>query len=260
MKKMKLGICCPLEDAADAKAAGFDYFEPMFRSFIDMTDDEFAAFKAKVEELDFYPLATNVMLPAHAKVTGEEARHGDIRPMLELAFARAEQVGMKSVVFGSSAARNLPDGFTDRGRGYDQITDYVIMAGGIAARHNCVIAVEPLSFREANIVNFVAEAAYIAQRANHPNVRALADYFHMTNNREPLSTLYAHGAFLQHCHVPPPGVRSYTTGIEEYDYKPFFDALKGVGYFENVSVEGRLRGTMAEEGKRVCEMLRTYAY
>lgn len=253
---MKLGVCCSLKDAALVKQIGYDYFECTFCSVAEMSDEEFEAFRTEVHQLGFFPEAMNVMLPGTMRLTGDHADHEAIRPYLETGFRRAAQVKMKSVVFGSGDARNLPKGFTDRAKGYDQIVDYTRMAGEIAARYGCVIAVEPLSFPYANIVNFIAEGVYVAQRVNMPeSVRSLADYYHMLLNKEPLSMLYAHGAYLQHCHISAP-TREFPAPQDRHNYEPFFAALKAVGFRGRLSIEANAQGPLEQVAKAAFDHLK----
>ena len=253
---MKLGVCCPLSEAAVAKTIGFDYFECTFSGLAQMSDDEFRIFKETVDKLEFYPLAMNVMLTGDFRITGNEADHEKARPFLEKGFARAAEVKTQSVVFGSGRARNLPDGFTDRAKAYDQIVDFSILAGKIAGKNGIRIAVEPLSFSEANIINFVPEAAYIAERANLPGVSFLADYYHMAKNKESVSVIHTYGSQLEHCHISEPFKRTYPSPLDSHDYSLFINALKAVGYNKKVSIEASDKRGFAIAAKEAHDCLR----
>ena len=234
---MLFGVCCSIDQAEIAKKTGFDYFECTLSSVGQMTDEEFSVFKQKIDTLDFYPLAMNVMLPGTFRLTGDEADHETPLHFLEKAYSRAAAVKTESIVFGSAGARNLPEGFTDVKRAYDQLESFAVQAGDLAKQNNIKLAIEPLSFRESNIINLVSEAMYLAERVNHPNVKILADYYHMVCNKDSVSAIRAFGQSLEHCHIAEAKSRAYPAPSDGQDYSPFFLALKDAGYQGKVSLE-----------------------
>ena len=239
---MKFGICTSLENASILKALGYDYFEFHFSKLSAMSQAEFEAFKAKVFELDFYPEAMNGMLTGEYQLTGEDVTPiEELKALLETGFSRAAQVHTQVVVFGASGARNLPEGFTDYEKAYQQLVDYLVMAAPIAARYGVAIAIEPLRFGESNIINFVSEGAYLAARVNHPAVRCLADYYHMVRNREDCESIVGFAHRMEHCHIAREEGRAYPLPSDGQDYSPFFNALKKAGYDKRISIEGKAK-------------------
>ena len=253
---MKFGICTSIDNAALVKQMGYDYFECTFSGVGKMPDDEFESFKAKVFELDFYPEAMNVMLPGTFHLTGEEADLAPVIPYLEKTFARAAQVKTEVVVFGSGGARGVPDGF-DRAKAWDQLVEYLNVAGDIAAKNGIVIAIEPLRFGECNIVNLVAEGAYLAARVNKPSVRCLADYYHVATNEEDCEAIPAFGHRLEHCHIARKEGRAYPLPTDDQSYAPFFDALKAAKYCKRLSVEGTSYNGMENDGPKSLELMKS---
>lgn len=257
---MKFGICVGnLEEAAVVKQLGYDYFEFPFTKFADMSDEDFEAFKKGVQELDFYPEAMNLMLPGRFQITGDQADLGPVLPFVERGFARGAQVGLKTVVFGSGGARNLPQGFTNYKKAYQQIEDYLRLAGEIAAKYGATISIEPLRFEESNIINLVSEGAYMAARVNHPAVRCLADYYHIVSNKEDPESIPGFAHRLEHCHIARLEGRAYPLPEDEQSYQPFFDALKKAGYTKRVSVEGTCYNGMEKDGAASLALMKALA-
>ncbi|MGI5898509.1 MAG: sugar phosphate isomerase/epimerase family protein [Christensenellales bacterium] len=252
---MKFGICCGIESAALVKEMGYDYFECTFSGIGNMTDEEFEDFKNKVFELDFYPEAMNVMLPGKFRLTGDEADLAPVVPFLEKAFARAAQLKTAVVVFGSGGARNVPEGF-DKAKAWDQLVEYLNIAGDIAAKNGVNIAIEPLRFGESNIVNLVAEGAYLAARVNKPSVRCLADYYHVAMNEESCEGIPAFGHRLEHCHIARKEGRAYPLPTDDQDYMPFFSALKAAGYDKRLSVEGTAYNGIDQDGPKSLKLMK----
>lgn len=256
---MKFGVCCLPEQAEIVQSIGFDFFEMNFANTAQMSDEAFAKTADAVQALSIRPLAMNIMLSGSFRLTGDAADPEKTKPFLQKGFQRAALLGTKTVVFGSGGARNLPEGDTDRRRAYDQIVTFADLAGSLAAKHGLVIAVEPLAFQEANIVNLLAEAAYIAHRVGRENVRILADLYHMAENREPPQVLLDHGASLQHCHVACKGSRTFPEPDDGHDYESYFAALRQVGYEGTMSIEGNAPTEFAAKAKASLTYLRKMA-
>ena len=236
---MRFGVCCSVDQAVAVQQAGFDYAELPFRDWASQSEADFQENRAKIGALgDFRAEAMNVMLPASARLTGRNPVFAPVLEFLEKGFCRASAVGTKIVVFGSGASRSLPEGFADRAAAYDQLEEFLRLAGKRAEPYGIHIVIEPLSFRETNIVNLIPEAAYLAGRVGRENVRCLADYFHVAANRESCGDVVACAGWIKHCHIACPRGRAIPLPEDGWDYAPFFDALKTSGYDCRVSVEG----------------------
>ena len=82
------------------------------------------------------------------------------------------------IVFGSSGAKNVPDGFS-YDQAWEQIVQAMQIAAPIAAEHGITIVIEPLNKKEANIVLTGAEGLKLAREIDRPSVQLLIDYYHM---------------------------------------------------------------------------------
>lgn len=235
---MKFGVCTGVVDVDRIKAAGFDYFECSFAGWTTQSEEEFKLAKKKIEEIQFYPEAMNGMLPGELKVVGENADLKALEDFMKIGFARAAEVGTKVVVFGSGKARSVPAGCA-RATAYEQIDAFLNLANDCAAPYGINIAIEPLSFKECNILNTVSEAAFVCGRVERPHVRVLADYFHVGQNNENPESIVGFAHRMEHCHIANPITRQIMKFDDGFDYSPFFNALKKAGYDKRVSFEGR---------------------
>ena len=69
--------------------------------------------------------------------------------------------------------------------------------------------------------------------------RRAADEYHMIEmNESEQSIIDAGFNLMRHCHTADPVARKYPHPDGTWDYKPFFDALKSIGYEGRVSIEG----------------------
>lgn len=257
---IKLGVCRGIDDAQTAYEAGFDYIECGFGGIMSLPKAEFDEWRRKLADSPIPCRAMNGMLPGKYRLTGPDAELEPVRRFLSEAFERAGEIGLPVVVFGSGAARNIPQ---DRygnllyplDRALDQVAEYLQMAGELAQQCGVIIAIEPLRALEGNIIRTVADGVRLAQRVAHPNVKVLADAFHMAEMGEGAQALIDAGAdMLRHCHTANPFGRTYPTADDRWDYAPFFDALKQIGYQGGVSVEASC-DDFAQAARRAFEVL-----
>src|SRR5207248_659966 len=101
--------------------------------------------------------AANSLVPASLKITGPTADLDALKKYMTTVLSRAQRLGIKTLVFGSGGARNVPDRF-DREKAGKQIEDFVRASADIAAQHGVTLVAEPLNRGECNIINTVAEA------------------------------------------------------------------------------------------------------
>ena len=130
----------------------------------------------------------------------------------------------------------MPEGFDDVKRAWEQLADAARLAAEIAAKYGVLIAMEPLYKSACNFFNRVDQGSAFVDRIAHPNLKLLADLYHVAAENEPLSNIAAAGARLAHIHVATPSIPETREGVD-YDFQGFFHALKQAGYDGRVSVE-----------------------
>jgi len=240
------------------KDAGFDYFEWSVPGLL-MPLADGAAFEAALAQANAAPLpceSLNCMVPGDLKITGPDADPAKLETYAAVMFARAKQAGVQRIVFGSGGARAVPDGFSkEAARG--QIVSFLKMLAPLARDAGVVVAVEPLNPGETNIINSVAEGAEITREVNDPNIRLLADSFHMLKAGEPMGDVTRFLGLIAHAHVAtregrmPPGV------AECAGAKEFIKRLRDGGYNGRVSVEGN--GFSPENARAANAALRAWS-
>ena len=236
---MKLGVFGSPEDTRALAQAGFDYVEiNMVRDLQPELDLEGAGARlADVADCALPTPVACIFLPGSYKLTGPDVDEPSLERYVRTAFARAQQAGVKIVVFGSGGARRIPDG-TDRGQAWAQLVGFGRMIGPIATEHGVTVAVEPLRHAECNVLNTVAESAQYVREIDDPGVRLLVDAYHWAQNREPVASIIEAGPLLVHAHIATYENR-LAPGQEACDFQPFFAALKAAEYCGRLSVEAR---------------------
>jgi D-psicose/D-tagatose/L-ribulose 3-epimerase len=243
---MRFGICGSMvakqpdgtgvEIIAQAAEIGYDYLELSLAHLAALPADEFAAIRRRVETAGLPVEACNNFFPRSVRLTGDEVDWKQVGDYIHFAAGRAAELGVRVIVFGSSAAKNVPAGFPMY-RAWQQIVRVLGMAAGEVGTHGMTIAIEPLNRQESNIVNSVAEGLALMRRVNRPEVRVLADYYHMAVESEDPAILRTAGADLRHVHFARLEGRVFPAAPEP-GFEAFFRQLNAAGYTGRVSVEG----------------------
>ncbi|OAS16449.1 sugar phosphate isomerase/epimerase family protein [Paenibacillus oryzisoli] len=228
------GWCSGIQEAERLKQIGFDYIEC---ALVALNLEDEADFAAKLPMYLNSPLpvqAFSIFFPGDLKVVGPEADEERIRRYVYKAASALHKIGATTVVLGSGKARYIPDGW-ERNRGEQQLLQLLARIGEEFSGTGVTLAIEPLNQKESNIVNTVSEAVMFAKQVNLPAIRVLADFYHMDEEQDPISTLIDNKDWLQHIHLADTGRLSPGTG--QYPYEHFAATLKASGYAGMISGE-----------------------
>ena len=132
-------------------------------------------------------------------------------------------------------ARRVPEGFSKE-QAREQFLKAVASYAPLAERHGVMIVIEPVCRVDSNFIMSLAEGADIVNSVGHPNVRLLADNFHMDIEGEPPSEIERFASILEHVHVSEIKGRAIP-GTTDYDLRPYLRALKKAGYDKALVIE-----------------------
>lgn len=235
-----MGISAPLERAAALKALGAEFLT-VGTSDLLAPDQPEEVFEKKLALLKASPLpvlACNVFIrPKHLRCVGEEANHDQILEWSEAAFRRLKLAGGKFIVFGSNRARELRNGWPKE-KADAQFTALLKRMGPLAEKHDVTLLLEQLRAFECNYINHIGEAAALIRAAGHPNIRLLADLYHMAAMGDTPADLKAAMDVVQHIEVAEKEARTYP-GVAGDDFRPYFRVLREAGYQGAISIEGK---------------------
>jgi len=253
-----IGVCTSITNAALIRSHGFDYIEEGVQRFLVPLESD-AVFQEKLQDSKACGLeisACNSFLPGKLKCVGPDARHTDILRYAETAFSRARSGGVKIIVFGSGSSRRIPDGFSKE-EAERQFVSLLKKMGPIAKKFGIVVAIEPLRRAETNFIHTVIEGLNIVKTVNHPNIRLLADFYHMMQEEEGPDAILNAGDYLRHCHIAEKEKRT-PPGTQGDDFRHYLRALRQKGYRGGISIECRwedmesqLPGAIAELKKQI---------
>ena len=223
------------EQVALSKNAGFDFVECGFQSFVFETQEVRDAFRNALQENEILCESANCFLPGDMKIIGTDYARGEMREFIETGMARGKEMGLEIVVFGSSGARKLPDDVPFP-EGIRQIAAFLReVVSPIAAKHDMIVAIEPLRKEESNIIHTLETGVLLSSLVDRKNISVLADNYHMVGSLETMEGLRQMKGQIVHGHIsnPTPGIpnirRTYPMDESEWDYKGFVDALEAIG-------------------------------
>ena len=245
----RLGVCTSADNIDVVADAGFDYLEIGFAWLHGLSEEEYQQLLEKVKASRIGVEASNGMLPGDLKVTGPDVDETAIRAYLEKTFRRGQELGIKVVVFGSGAARRVPDGFP-QDEAWRQIARYLTIVSEYCVKYGIDLAIEPLRRAECNIMNLVTEATLMSAMLNLPGIGVLGDTHHMLCGAEPYSAFGQAGKLLKHVHIGHSmgneKGRDYPSPGDDGDYAEVFAALKEAGYEGRVSIEAKCEDIKTE--------------
>lgn len=239
---MRLG--CNIRDPWQAEAVireGLDYIEMNLCYLMKLSDEAYETFARRIENSPIKVEIFNLLLPLDGSIpiVGEKADPQQQRAWFQEAFPKAARLGCRLMVFGSARARAVPPGYPPEKARADLVA-FLRLLMEYAERYNIIVVTEPVcSLEVANdTIKTVPDAVELARQVGHPMLFALCDNYHMFHEQEPMSNILEAGSWIRHAHVSAVNAeRSYPTLDDGFDYAPYFNALKQIGYDDTLSLE-----------------------
>ena len=231
-----LGVCAPVEQILTAERLGYDYIEANLSQIAVLAEPAFRTQYALVREAGIRCEVMGCMLPRELCVTGRGVNAAMLHEYLDFAFDRAKRLGAEVIVFNSAGARQVPEGWPVD-VAWRQLANFLRMVERHARDYNLLVAVEPLSRGECNLLGTVSEATLLLSILQLQHIKVMADTYHMAMEHEPLESLVSAGPLLCHVHTANALGRTFPRPGDGEDYKKLFWTLDAAGYQGRVSVE-----------------------
>ena len=235
-----MGIAAPLSKAAELKAMGAEFLTLGVGDFLvpDQPEEVFEKNLAKLAASPLPVLACNGFIrPANLHCVGPDANHELILKWADMTFRRMKQAKGRFIVFGSGSSRQVPDGWSKE-KANEQFIALLKLLGPLAEAQGITVTVEQLRAQECNFINHISEGATLIRAANHPNIRMLADLYHMACGDDTPADLKAAMDVVVHVEIAEKKSRS-VPGVSGDDFRPYFKALREAGYQGAISIEGK---------------------
>lgn len=148
----------------------------------------------------------------------------------------AADMEAKTVIIGSGGTTRSFDAGVDRAEGIRCMADVIHKAGEYAAGKDVFLAVEAINRYETNFLNTMREATEFAELVDHPNVRTMADTYHINiEESDPVEAIRTYGHALQNLHLADSNRHAPGTG--HIDFKAVAEALLETGFDKYCSFE-----------------------
>jgi sugar phosphate isomerase/epimerase len=254
---IQVGFCTSVKNMSAAKAAGFDYVEVGTTEIAALSDADFERTLQDALQIGLPVPVANLFLPATLKVTGPAVDSDQQLLYVRKAFSRLSRLGTRIVVFGSGGARRVPEGFPKEDA-FRQLVAFGTRIAPEARSHGITVAIEPLRREETNIINSAAEGLALVEAVNDPSFQLMIDFFHLASERENPAIVRRANDHIRHLHMANPNGRVFPVAWDEYDYGPFFGALRESGYNQRISIEASSKDVAADAPRAIALLRRAF--
>ena len=246
---MKFAICnelfqdWPFEKAfAFAAECGYTGLEvapfTLAKLAADITAAERTAIRNTITSAGLEPIGLHWLLAKtegfHATTRDAEMRKRTSGYLGDLARLSAD-LGGRVLVFGSPQQRSLQEGVT-LAEAHDHFVEVLTEALPVLEETGCVVAIEPLSTQETDVITTAAEACTLIDRIGSPHVRLHLDVKAMSSEAKPIAdVIRANAEHLEHFHANDANLQG--PGFGAIEFAPIFQALRDIAYDGWVSVE-----------------------
>jgi sugar phosphate isomerase/epimerase len=211
-----------------------------------ISDDQFEANLLKIRNLRVPLYAFNIFIPGELKVVGPDVNEHLVLEYVEAVFQRARTAKVNRIIWGSGGSRRVPDGF-DPDKAKKQFAAIALKIADLASKYDITIALENLNSTETNFITTVNEALTVVKNVNHKNLRLCVDVYHMLKEGDSPEIIEKTKGFVVYCEVAERDGRT-PPGVQGEDFKPYFAALKKIGYTDRIMIECRWENVNEQAG------------
>ena len=261
---MKIGICgcmihpqkdpVGIEVVEETARLGYDYIELSLRDIAALDKEGFSALSRRLEKSGLASEACNNFYPTTQRITGPDVNRDSLRRYTAQALRRAKDLGAEFIVFGSSGARNIPEGFP-RDEAWRQIIDASRMIAEEADKIGVTIAIEYHNKHEANVLLSMTEAMKLFRDVDRPRIQVLADYYHYAVQEEKPEDILQAAGHIVHAHFAELKDRAFPREPKQ-EYRDFINALAKGGYTGRLSIEAYTQ-KFSRDAEKALEVMRS---
>ena len=255
---MILGVCCGTDEntVKMIKEIGYRYIETGIKGFAENK----ASLDTALSVLDKYKIRCEVgqhPFPGEYDPSGKQSKEAleKVRDYMYWLISSTSDLNIEKLVMGAGGARVLPspDKYDNVMEQMADICKYAISP--VLDQFGVILTLEGLRKNETSMMNSTAESVKICKLANMPNIKVMADLYHVAHeDGDFVAGFPNHKGYIMHSHIGKPVPRIMPSEGDGYDYKPFFDALRSAGFNGRMSVEA---GSSCDDFKTSLE--RAYA-
>jgi len=249
--KMRLGMFGFAKDIDAVASAGFDCIEMHYKEIMGMRGGEIRRTRQNLKSAGITAEVFNNPIPLDARIASNDFDTAYYRDYMKEGAEKAAELGARFCNFGNGKTRSLPEGASaaEAAEAEKKITECVHTLCEINAQYNITVLIEPLSATVSNFIHSIPEALKFIESVGCSNAAPFVDLrWHLSAGR-PMEEIVTYRYEIAHIHIDNPltefPVRLVPKADDQYDYSPFFDALKAICYKGIISCEAN---TFADYG------------
>ena len=241
-----------LQGYALMKRIGYDYIEASVGVVSDLTEAQLQDLSQRSKDGSFELRYCNCFIPG--RISLYDSTEKEIHDFVDETMRRFDLLQVRSVIFGSGAARRCPDGM-EKAQAIEKLSAFLRYCNTVGARYGIKTLIENLNQNETNMFNTVADSADMMQTLNLPYVGILADLFHMSMEQENPQVLFDDCDLISHIHVSETPGRVYPGKFAGEHFMQCIGKLREAGFDRDVSVECTF-GDMESEAAAALKFLK----
>jgi sugar phosphate isomerase/epimerase len=235
---MRYGCVIAPQQIGAAIAAGFDYIELPARA-LEPEGRHALALRSISRALAKSGQAIKVevfsgLLPEDLPIVGPSVDRKRLERYLHRAFTAMWALGGVLVVLGVGPSRRVPDGFPHE-RATTQFAEALAFIAEEADRNGLDLVLDPLNRAETNLLVRLDDCRRFLAEHGLTEVRLLADSYHLLAEDESLAAIERCAPLIAHTHIADS--ERLPAGQGQFDYAPFFGALRGIGYDARIALK-----------------------
>lgn len=220
--------------------------------------------KERIEEIKEAEKESKVKVSTIAGVGGcllspereeRERALSDMRELLPLC-SELGAVGVIFVpIFGGARLPDLSPLFSTVELEKELLIEQLKVVAKDAESSGSFLLLEPLNRYETHFIKTLADGVEICKAVSSPNLKIMADFFHMNIEEEDIAqSLKQAASYVQHVHLADS--TRLLPGYGHTDFKKPFAVLKEIGYDKYMALECSIPGEPQEELPKCAEYLR----
>jgi len=230
-----------LSQAQRAAREGFDFLQLGGELAGTWGDEEFGRLEARLAGSGIRVAASAVPLPAEVRVTQRGFNLYVWLEHVKKALQRLAASGCRELIWSNGRARVLPvEG--EQAILKEQVMQFLFLLCEVAGNYDMSVLVEPLGPRRTNFLNSLKEVRDFLPRVGKQNLRCALSLRELEPMGALPSDLAGYRELIAHVHLedPRPSTEARVCPRPEdgYDYRPFLQALKAMGYSGGICLPG----------------------
>lgn len=239
-KTPEIGIVQSIQNDSLLQKIGYRWLVESVGALISprtINDAQFQANVIKIKNARVPLYAFNIFIPGELKVVGPKVDEQAVLSYVKSVFERSRKAGVSRIIWGSGGSRRIPEGF-DADTARQQFISIAKKIAQLASEYDITLALESLNSTETNFITTLDDALRIVKAVEHKNLRLCVDVYHMLKESESPEAIRKAKGYVVYCEVAEKDGRT-PPGVKGEDFKPYFVALKEIGYRERIMIECR---------------------